>query len=109
RARATLFLRYDHTHRIGQLADRLRKAGAGVLHHELDGAAMCATTEAVIELLGGTYGEGWRLFAVKRAQSKQVRPGLAHLHILSHHICHVDAVEEALDKGIGDHGRPNTT
>jgi len=92
-----------HPHRVRQCAHRFREAGGGVFHQELDGGAMRAATEAMVELLGRTDGERRRFFVVKRAQAKQVGPALAQLHVAPDDVDNIDAGEQILEKRLWDH------
>ncbi len=93
-------IRLGHGHAVapGQFLDRIDEAHARMLHQEADSRAMCAATEAVIELLARTHGERGRLLAVEGAQALVVGTGLFQLDILAHDLDDVGAGEQILNE-----------
>jgi hypothetical protein len=64
-----------------------------MFHQESDGAAVCSTTETVVELLGGADSERRTFFVMKGAQAKQVGPTLSQLHVSPDYVDNVDSGE----------------
>ncbi len=99
--RAGLILRNLQPVVLGQVAYGLDKAHAGVFHQEVDGVAMLAAAEAVVELLGGADRERRRLLGVERAQSHEIGPPLLELYVAADDLHDVDARKQLLDEGLG--------
>ena len=83
---------------LGQLVHGLGKARAGVLHQKVDGVAMLAAAEAVIELFGGADAERGRFLGVKRAQAHEIGAAFFQLHVAAHHLHHVGAGQQLLNE-----------
>ena len=64
-----------------------------------------AAAEAVVELFGGADAERGRFFAVEGAQAHEIGAALFELHVATHHVDHIDAVDQFLDEGLGDRHR----
>ena len=94
-----------HAGVMGEVLDRVDEAQAGVLHDETDGAAVGAAAEAMVELLGRADRKRGRLFRMERAAGRVVGAGLLQRDIALHHVDDVDAGQQFLDEGLGDHGR----
>ena len=94
-----------HAVLLRQLLHRIHKPQAVEFHQKIYRIAIFAATKAVVELLGGADRKRGRLFAVKRAQTRQIGPRLFQLHMAANHVHHVNAVEQVLNKSVGDgHG-----
>jgi|GEM_PF-4079180 len=87
-----------HSRRRRERAHGVGETGARMFHQEGDGAAVCTTSEAVIELLGGADSERGAFFVMKGAQAKQVGLTLSQLHISPDNVDDVDSGEQILDE-----------
>ena len=102
RARAAALVRDLEADALGQFFDSIGKLHAVVVHQKADRAAVRATAEAVVELLGRTDRERRRALVVERAARAPVAPGLAQWHALLDHLDDVDACEQFVDELGGD-------
>ena len=81
-----LVLRHLHPGTLGQGTDSVRVAQSLNLHLKIDDAAALVAAKTIENSLVRRNGEGRRLFAVKRAQAKQIGARAPQIHILAHHI-----------------------
>jgi hypothetical protein len=100
---AIILFRHRHADALRQVLDRFDEAEAGVLDQETDCGTVRTAAKAVIELFGRTDGEAGRFFVMKRAQAHVVGATLLQLHVASHHVDDVDAVQQILNEGLWDH------
>ena len=98
--RVAVLVGHLHAVLLGQLLHGIDKAHAVVFHQEVDGIAIFAAAKAVIELLARADRERRRFFTVKRAQPQQVGTGLFELHMATHHVGHIDAGQQFLNKAV---------
>ncbi len=68
---------------LGHRADRFRKLALLHLHHEFENVAAYVAAEAVVHLLHRVHAERRRLLLVKRAQSREILPGLLQAHVFA--------------------------
>ena len=66
---------------------------------------MRATTKAMIKLLGWAHREAGRFFIVKGAQATEICPALFELHVPTHHVDNINAIEQVLNKALRDHDK----
>ncbi|KAG1432916.1 hypothetical protein G6F57_022582 [Rhizopus arrhizus] len=88
-----IFFGDRHSRRSRERAHGFGETGTRMFHQESDGAAMCSTAEAVVELLGGADSERRTFFVMKGAQAKQVGPTLSQLHVSPDYVDNVDSGE----------------
>src|SRR5690606_11120178 len=94
--------RYDHADLCGERAHCFRETGPGMLDKKGNGCSVRAATEAVIKLFGRADRERWRFFVMEGAESQQVRPTLAQLHVSPDDVHDVDPSEKILYEGFRD-------
>ena len=91
-----------------QLFDSVREGLAPILHEKSNGRSVGSASEAVIELLGGTDGEGRCFFGMKRAAGRKIGPRLFQGYIAVDDRNDVDPSQQGLDEIVGNHGfRPH--
>ena len=73
-----------------------------VVHDKAEGVAAGATAEAVVELFVGADAEGGGFLFVKRAAGAVILAGFFQLYARTHHVDDVGAVEEVVDKRLGN-------
>ena len=81
-----------------QLLDRSNIAESGVFHDEADRRAMCATTEAMIELLGLADRKRGGFFVVEWTAGDKIRAGLLERHVALDHIHDIETIEQVLNE-----------
>jgi hypothetical protein len=64
---------------------------------------MCATAEAVIELLRLAYGKGGRFFVMEWTAGNKVGPGFLEWQVAFDHIHNVEAIEQVLNETFWNH------
>jgi hypothetical protein len=82
---------------------RLNKAYALILHQKTNGCTMCATTKAMIKLLGRTHRKRGRFFVVEGTTGGVIRTRFFQWHTFINHIDDINAVNKLLYKGIWNH------
>ena len=98
-----VLLRLRHTGAGSQHLDGFAAADIVDLFDKADGISGCLTAEAVKALSVRVHIEGWRFFAMKRAQTA-VQTSLAlELHIAAHQFHNVGAAGKFLDVFVWDH------
>ena len=85
---------------LGQVFDGFDEVHASMFHQETDGIAVFAAAKAVEKLLARTDRERGRFLAVKGAQPHVVGAALFQLNIPAHHLNHIGAGQQFLDKGL---------
>ena len=88
--------------RTRQLLDCFGELQVLVLHQKADRAAVGAAAEAVVELLAGADGEGWRFLVMERAAGLVLAAGLFQRHPGVDDIHDINAVEEFIDETLRD-------
>ena len=100
--RRQVVLRHLQAGALRQVVDRLDKTHAGVLHQKPDGIAVFSTAKTVKKLFGRADAEGRRFFAVERAQPHEIGTAFFQLHIAADQLDDVGAVNQLLDKRLGN-------
>ena len=103
-AARVLAARHFHASALGQFIHRVEEFEAVVVHQEADRGAMRATTEAVIELLGGRDRERRRALVMERATRCVFLALSLQRHAAAHHLDDVGAGEQIVDESVGDTG-----
>ena len=85
-----------------QFFDRIDEFQALEIHHETDRRTVRPATEAVIELLLRTDGEGRSFFAVERAAGLELFACALQRNAMPDQFNDIDAAEQLFDKGFGD-------
>src|SRR3546814_18428507 len=91
-------LRHLKASQTGQALDRFREAEALRVHHEVDGAAVRAAAEAVVEALVVADRAGGRLLVVEGAEPGMLAPALHQLHPPADHRRQRQAVAQLVEK-----------
>jgi len=101
--RAAAFFAGDfHASGFGQVLDSLGEIQVVVVHEKAEGIAAGAAAEAVIELLVGADAERRGFLFVERAAGGVVLAGLFQLHARADHVDDVGAVQEVVNKALGN-------
>ena len=99
---ATFFAGDFHAGGFGQVLNRLGEIQVVVVHEKAEGVATGAATEAVIELLVRADAERWGFLFMERAAGSVVLAGLFQLHARADHVDDVGAVQEVVNKALGN-------
>ncbi|MNR03022.1 hypothetical protein D3C85_1189000 [compost metagenome] len=101
-AAPAFFAGHFHAGGLGQVLDSLGEIQIVVVHEKAQGVTARAAAKAVVELLVGAHAERRGLFLVERAAGGVVLACFFQLYARAHHIDDVGAVEEVVDKTLGN-------
>ena len=103
RRQAIFLLGHRHAHVLRQIFHRLDKTQSRILHQKTYRSAVRTTTKAVIKLLGRTDRKAGRFFVMKGAEATEIRATFLELHVATHHVDDVNAVQKILNETLRDH------